>query len=91
MHDVKIMELIQRKWNTHHFGSPSYIWESKLRAMKVALKKWAKEDFEEPTKQKISSKRDLAALQRRMEVEELSTKHLKQEKELNLRILKAAR
>ena len=59
--------------------------------MKVALKKRVKEDFEEPTKQKISLQRDSAALQRKMEVEELTTKHLKQEKELNLKILKAIR
>ena len=91
LHDVKIMELIQRKQNTHHFRSPSYIWESKLRAMKVALKKWAKEDFEEPTKQKISLQRDLAALQSSMQVEVVSTKHLKQEKELNIIILKDAK
>ena len=44
--------------------------------MKVALNKWAKEDFEEPTKQKISLQRDLAALQSKMEVEEVSTKHM---------------
>ena len=88
---MKIMELIQREWNTYHFGSPSYIWESKLRAVKVALKKWAKEDFVDPIKQKISLQRQLAALQSRMEVEEVSIKHLKQEKELNLRILKASR
>ena len=59
--------------------------------MKASLKKWVKEDFEEPTKQKISLQRDLAALQSKMEVEEVSTKHLKQEKELDLRILKAVR
>ena len=59
--------------------------------MKVALKKWARKDFEEPTKQKINLQRDLAALQSIMEVEEVSTKHLKQEKELNIIILKVAR
>ena len=59
--------------------------------MKVALKKWVKEDFEETTKQKICLQRDLGALQSMMEVEEVSTKHLKQEKELNIRILKVAR
>ena len=77
LHDVKIMELIQREWNTQHLGSPGYIWDSKLRTMKDALNKWVKEEFEEPNKQKINLQRELAALQYIMEVEEVSTKHLK--------------
>ena len=59
--------------------------------MKAALKKWVKEDFEELDKQKINLHRELTAMQYIMEVEEVSPEHLKQEKELNIRILKATR
>ena len=50
-----------------------------------------KEGFEDLNKQKINLQRELAAMQLRMEVEEVSTEHLKQERELNIRILKATR
>ena len=65
--------------------------DSNLRAVKYSLKKLVKEEFEEPTKQKIFLQRDLATLKSIMDIEEVSTKHLKQEKEINIRILKATR
>ena len=72
-------------WIPHlHLGS-------KFRIVKDALKKWVKEDFEELDKQKINLQRELTAMQYIMEEEEVSPKHLKQEKELNIIILKAAR
>ena len=71
------MELIQREWNLQHFGSPSYIWESKLRTMRAALKKWVKEGFEDPNKQKINLQRELGTMESIMEVEEVSLEHLK--------------
>ena len=85
------MELIQREWNLQHFGSPSYIWESKLRTVRAALKKCMKEGFEDLNKQKINLQREIAAMQFRLEVEEMSTEQLKQEREMNIRILKVAR
>ena len=77
LHDAKIMELIQREWNLQHFVSPSYIWESKLRTVRAALKKWVKEGFEDPNKQKINLQRNLIAMHLKMEVEEVFTKNLK--------------
>ena len=85
------MELIQREWNIQHDKSPSYIWESKLRSARAALKKWVKEYFENPNKKKIKLQSELAAMQSRMEVDEVNPTHLKQEKELNIRILNDGR
>ena len=85
------MELIQREWNLQHFGSPNYIWESKLRLVRETLKKWVKEGFENPNKQKIILQSDLAAMHLRMEVEEVFIEHLKQEKDMNIIIRKATR
>ena len=59
--------------------------------MRASLKKWVKEGFEDPNKQKINLQKDLVAMHLKMEVEEVSTEHLKQERELSIRILKAAR
>ena len=91
MHDDKILDLIQREWNLQHYGSLSYIWESKLRSARAALKKWVKEYFENPNKKKIKLQSELAAMQSRMEVGEMAPTHLKQEKELCTKILNAAR
>ena len=49
LHDAKIMELIQREWKLQHFGSPNYIWESNLRAIRSSLKKWESTSYSEPT------------------------------------------
>ena len=59
--------------------------------MRVALNKWVKEYFEDPNNQKINLQRELQAMQSRMEVGEVTLAHLKQEKELNTKILNAAR
>ena len=85
------MELIQREWNLQHFRSRSYFWESKLRTVRATLNKWVKEGFESPNKHKIKLQGELATMQSRMEVDEVNPTHLKQEKELNIRILNDGR
>ena len=36
------MQLIKDCWNLPINGSPFFVWEEKLRRVKVALKRWAK-------------------------------------------------
>lgn len=36
-------EVVQKTWARHVEGSPSYIWETKLKRVKQALKDWARE------------------------------------------------
>ena len=38
-------QIIETSLNINIKGSPSYIWESKLRAMKIELKKWYKSQY----------------------------------------------
>ena len=85
------MEIIQEDWNTKILGSTSYIWESKLRETHLALKNWAKLSFKGPTFQKKQIQDDLVYFQKRMEDEEVTLLALNQEKELNIRMLRAIR
>ena len=81
------MEIIQEAWNSKIFGSPSYIWESKLRATRFSLKHWAKLSFKWPSFQKKQIQDDLVSFQKRMEDEEVTMLALNHENDLNLRML----
>ena len=85
------MEIIQGAWNSNIHGSPSYIWESKLKATRLALKNWAKLSFKGPTFQKKQIQDDLVTFQKRMEDEEVTLVALNQEKELNMRMLRVSK
>ena len=91
LQEAEVKEIVQKAWNSNIYGSPSYIWESKLREVHYALKKWEKVSFKGPTLQQNQIQEDLATLQRKMEREEVITHYLNQEKEMNMRILKAER
>ena len=85
------MEIIQEAWNSKILGSPSYIWESNLRATKSALKSWDKFSFKGPAFQKKQIQDDLASFQKKMEEEDVTMLSLNHEKYLNLRMLRASR
>ena len=89
--DSKVLEIIQEAWNTNIFGSPRYIWESKLRATRFALKSWAKLSSKRPSFQKEQIQDDLVSFQKRMEDEEVTMLALNHQKDLNLRMLRAVR
>ena len=80
LQDETILSLIQEEWNLQYFGSPNYIWESKLRSMRSSLKRWIKEGFKNPNQHKIELQIDLATLQSRMEVDEVTPTFLSQER-----------
>ena len=41
LNNAKNLDLIRTTWNYSFFGSPSFIWDSKLRDVCSSLKKWA--------------------------------------------------
>ena len=77
LNDEKILGLIQREWNLQHYEPPNYIWESKLISLQYALKRWVKKGFKNPNNHKIKLQIDLATLQSRMEVDEVTPVYLK--------------
>eukprot|EP00253_Pinus_taeda_P013716 PITA_13716 len=63
-------DLIQQTWRQHVEGSPSFIWESKLRNVKNALKDWEKTHYKEPEAKKREVKAKIEEFHHIMEKQE---------------------
>jgi len=48
-------ETVKEAWDESFSGSPSYVWEQKLKATKYALKNWIKKPVHTPTEQRKES------------------------------------
>lgn len=46
------LEIVQTTWKTEVSGSPSYVWEKKIKNEKKALKEWIKKPMKTPTIQR---------------------------------------
>eukprot|EP00253_Pinus_taeda_P028094 PITA_28094 len=60
-------ETIKAAWGKPVLGSPSYVWEQKLKATKLALKNWVKKTVHPPTEQRKESVQAIQNLQTEME------------------------
>ena len=76
------MGIISESWATPVSGSPFYIWEEKLRRVKIALKNWAKL-VTSPAQRKTNAMLALEVHRLNMEATQLSRKDL--DKEVSLR------
>lgn len=65
-------EIVKQTWQQHVEGSPIYIWESKIKQTRKALKAWAKTDYKEPEAAKKEIKQQLEKIQQNIEVEGLT-------------------
>jgi hypothetical protein len=77
------LPLIQQAWSSPFSGSPNFIWESKLKAVKNSLKDWVKSSFIPPHRERLEKEEKLASIQQRLEEEEVTEALLNQEKEAN--------
>lgn len=59
-------------WTQHVEGSLTYIWETKLKQTRQALKTWAKTNYQEPELIKKDIKKNLEEVQQNIEVVGLS-------------------
>lgn len=49
MKEQEVSDLVERIWKeTKVFGSPPFVWESKLNAVKYVLKTWVKVSYKDP-------------------------------------------
>lgn len=46
------LETVQTTWEKDVLGSPSYVWEEKIKNTKKALKEWIKKVASSPTNQR---------------------------------------
>eukprot|EP00253_Pinus_taeda_P023152 PITA_23152 len=60
-------ETVKAAWGKPVLGSPSYVWEKKLKATKLALKNWIKKPLHTPTEQRKELVQALQNLQTEME------------------------
>ena len=89
--EEKSMDIVKDAWRLACTGSPSYIWESKLRKVRYELKAWVQTKYKNTSSREIQLQSGLANLHSKMEKEEITHLFIRQEKELNLNILNATR
>jgi len=75
-------EIVKETWSQHVEGSPCFIWETKLKRTKKALKYWAKESYQEPEETKKKVKNELEDVQARIEEHGLTQQRKEQENAL---------
>jgi hypothetical protein len=52
MDNPSIPSLVTQAWTTSFSGSPNFVWESKLKSVKISLKDWVKNSFTFPHQEK---------------------------------------
>eukprot|EP00253_Pinus_taeda_P029111 PITA_29111 len=67
-------------WEKDILGSPSYVWEQKIKNTKKALKEWIKKVANSPTSQKKEATKQLEELQFGLEEKAISTIDVDKEK-----------
>ena len=72
LHKEKVMGLIKNAWSLSYVRSPRFIWENKLRNVRYELKEWVKTEYKNPSSRKIQLQSGLAALQSKMENDEIT-------------------
>lgn len=74
------LETVQTAWEKEISGSPSYVWEQKIKNTKKALKEWIKKDANSPTSQRKEATRQLEEFQMGLEEKTISAIDLDKEK-----------
>lgn len=75
-------DVVQQAWVQHVEGSPTFIWETKLKRVRQALKNWAKNNYQELKMNKKKIKQELEEVQQRIEVLGLTQQAKEQETRL---------
>eukprot|EP00253_Pinus_taeda_P002669 PITA_02669 len=74
------MDTVQAAWRMDVNGSPSFVWEQKLKNVKTALKVWIKKSMQSPNRQRKEAISQLEGIQFEMEDTFPSVSDLAQEK-----------
>lgn len=72
-------ETVKEAWAKSFSGSPSFVWEQKLKATKQALKEWIKNPARTPNNIRKEAVNNLDILQTEMDSKEITTELLNQE------------
>ena len=69
----EVKQEVEKIWKQKISGSPSYIWETKLKTTRVRVKDWAKANYKEPQREKEELQQELAKIQEEMENKDNTT------------------
>ena len=83
--------LVKEKWATEITGSPHYIWETKIKILRAAIKQWARDFAAEKEKRKIDLQRKLTEWNQEKEKAQDTEEDLKKENELYMELYKQNR
>eukprot|EP00253_Pinus_taeda_P004529 PITA_04529 len=75
-------EVVYAAWTQHVEGSPTHIWETKLKKARQDLKNWAKSNYQEPEEHKNKIKQELEEVEQRIETQGLSQQNKEHEDKL---------
>ena len=73
------MVVVAKAWSTSVIAFPSYVWENKLKATKLALKEWVKSSSNSPTALRKVVVQQLADLQLELESSDITLQALEKE------------
>lgn len=82
---------VWQAWTQHVEGSPTFIWETKMKRTRQALKNWAKTKFQEPELSKKHIKKGLGELQQKIEAFGLTQQDEENEKRIYSRLSQTLR
>jgi len=68
LQEQEVWEIIAAAWRVWITGTPTFIWEHKLKLVKRALKEWVKTSYSSPSREKELLKAQLEETQSKMEV-----------------------
>jgi hypothetical protein len=70
------MEVVTKAWSTPVIGSPSFVWEQKLKATKSALKEWVKSPSNPYSAKRKEVVQQLADFQMDMESQDITIQRI---------------
>jgi hypothetical protein len=73
------LETVHSAWSSPTSGSPSFVWEKKLKATKHALKTWVKKPMNTPLRHRQETVQQLSDLQDEMETKDIFNSDLEKE------------
>jgi hypothetical protein len=81
MDNPTIPTLVAQAWTTPFSGSPNFVWESKLKSIKISLKDWVKKSYTPPHQEKQEKLEQLRQIQQKIESDLVTEALMNQEKE----------
>ena len=61
------MNIVSQSWSRLVIGSPNFVWEQKLKFIKLSLKEWVKQTLKYPSSDRIEALKNLEVIQMEMD------------------------